>query len=336
MADPYVLPPWLTPQGNEGTVLGNEIMRGRELKQRQNEQNFYQSQQPSIGQQAEMWRQKQEQYQKQADMLAQRAVQEQEYQKGVSDLQTRSQIPPGQPGAMTPQQLQTQAALLQMKRMSGAGGSSAAVMNALKPAPSLEPLTIPGAATPKTMPSPGYTDKLNSILQTAGKPPIAAPAAPPAAYSFGNRLVTPKELAPPAAPRAAAPVRPMTVPEGSEWMPEDKTTGRPGYFKVPQKAATSKVPAAGAMTAQQKARWADVKQERNMLMKEIDEPLFLALPKDQADKKEKRLEELNGQMQELEEGGGTAKTSPAVQTATNPKTGQKLEFVDGKWQPIQP
>lgn len=317
MAVDYSFPPWQ--QGNPGVEIPATLQRSRQLRQQQ----AVQAQDMAI--QAAEWKQKQAQYQQQAQMLAQRASQEQEYQKGVRDLQTRSQIPPGQPGAMTPQQLLTQAALLQMKRMSGGGGSSAGVMSALKPAPSLEPLTIPGA--PKTMPSAGFTDKLNAILQTAGRPPMADPAAPPAAWSFGNRLVTPKELAPPTAPRAAAPVRPMTVPAGSEWVPEDKKTGRPGYFKRPD---------AGAMSAQQKARFSDLKKQRDALMKAMDEPEFLALPRDQAEKKEKRLEELNGQMQEVEGGSGSAQASPAVQTATNPKTGQKLQFVDGTWQPIQP
>jgi hypothetical protein len=345
------LPPWLST--DNGSSYGAEIMRGRELKQRQKEQNFYQSQQPSMAQQAEVWKQKQVLYQKQADVLAQRALQDQEFQKSMTDINTQVQS-----GKMTQDQARFLTALAYMTRgQTGASGASSA-MNAMKPAPNMTPqaVSIPGQPPP-TPPSAGYTGQLNTILQAAGKPGGIAPqpGTPPQTlgYNIAGEFQSNRALGiqPPAAPPPTS-VRELPVlrDDGTPDPTQFAIAGPKGVIVRSRKAKN----AASPPKVTDINKYHRAKQDSTTLTAILNSPEKLTkwaglhADGDEAEAKEIIQDKLDAAQEDVEalqeqykdyDFSKEPTATPADQTAptaTNPKTGQKLHFKDGQWQPIQP
>lgn len=327
MAVDYSFPPWQ--QGNPGVEIPATLQRSRQLRQQQAVQA------QNMAMQAAEWKQKQAQYQQQAQVLAQRALQEQEYQKTMDGIIKATQLQPGQPGYLSPQQIATATALANLKLGQGGSAGTAADMRALMPVPTMtpQPVNLPGQPPPAA-PSAGFTGQLNSILQSAGKPGGIAsrPGTPPQTIgqNIGGKFYTNKALgvgqAPPAPPTSVREL-PVLRDDGTPDPTQFAIAGPKGVV-VKSRPTPAKAAAEGVMTAQQRARLSDVRKQRDQLQTVLNDPeKYLMLSKDDADQKEKQLEKLNSELEKLEgvESGET-ETKGANEVIRQTKDGKKAVF----------
>jgi hypothetical protein len=297
----YSQPSWQTPQGNEGNVLSGIIAQA--IQQRQQ------------GQRLGM---EKTQFSDQRKQAAQSMMARQAVTAGLSKIQSDPNL--------TPAQKSQQARDLLLQHAVSSGGSLAGLTP--QTPPQITDLTGgAGVPDPKSQPSPQFTSQLQGILKSAGAPPV--PPKPTGIVPGSGVMVTdskggvhlvPPKLIPQTKPAVEPKMTPFQNAEIDHW-------------KQQQQEKSKQDPNKGKISELDKIKYTHFLSERSKLDSEVASH---AISKKEYESQVKVLDSKIGDIEKKypQEASKPADNAAPVPTATNPKTGEKIQFIDGKWQPI--